>query len=75
MVDVDVLNTIDTLNGNGKMNYNLLFSASNELLKPIFSNFDFMGKDVLSVLGSGDQAFHFFKKDNSKICIKCKING
>lgn len=67
MVDVDVLNTIDTLNGNGKMNYNLLFSASNELLKPIFSNFDFMGKDVLSVLGSGDQAFHFFKAKVGKL--------
>ena len=27
----------------------------------IFSNFDFEDKSVLSVLGSGDQAFHFFK--------------
>ena len=67
MVDVDVVNTIDMLNGNGKINYNLLFSSSNELLKPIFSNFDFKGSDVLSVLGSGDQAFHFFKAKVGKL--------
>lgn len=67
MVDIDVLNTVEILDGNSHMNYNLLFSSSNELLKPIFSNFDFKEKDVLSVLGSGDQAFHFFKAKVGKL--------
>ena len=61
MVDIDVLKTVKTIRGEVEEKYNLIFSTSNELLGPIFSNFDFEDKSVLSVLGSGDRAVHFFK--------------
>lgn len=41
-------------------NYDLVYYASNEELFSIFSNFDFHNKSALTVLASGDQAFHFY---------------
>ena len=60
-VDDDFLNTIFVLEGINEGNYNKLFFSSNELLFKIFSNFNVCGKNVLTVLGSGDQAFHCYK--------------
>lgn len=40
--------------------YNQIYFSSNESLNDMFFHFDFEGLDVLSVLASGDQAFHFF---------------
>lgn len=40
-----------------------LYQRTNEPLSFIFSNFDFKGKDVFSVLASGDQAFSFYFND------------
>lgn len=62
-VYVDVLNTINLFDGYMQSNYNLLFSSSNEYLKDVFSKYNFKGKKVLSVMGSGDQAFHFFNNN------------
>ena len=63
----DVYNTISLFDKEMLRNYNLIFSSSNELLKPIMSNFDFKDKKVLTVLGSGDQAFHFYKNGVTNI--------
>ena len=38
--------------------YNRVYASSNEDLKSLFSSFDIKGKNVLSVLASGDQVFH-----------------
>ena len=40
--------------------YNMIYFYSNDELSSIFSNFDFKDKDILTVLGSGDQAFHLY---------------
>ena len=60
-IDKDVISTINVINRNFKENYDEIFFASNEMLYNIFSNFSVSGKDVLTVLASGDQAFHCFK--------------
>ena len=48
------------LNNKSLSNFGKIYYASNEELKSIFSNFDFKGKDVLTVVGSGDQTFYFY---------------
>lgn len=40
--------------------YDKIYHASNEDLKELFSNFSVEGKDVLTVCGSGDQAFYSY---------------
>lgn len=47
--------------------YNRLYFSSNERLDEIFSYFDFKDKDVLSVIGSGDQAISFFNKGVNRV--------
>ena len=42
--------------------YNSVFFHSNEHLNGIFDQIDILGKDVLTVLSSGDQAFHFYDR-------------
>ena len=42
--------------------YTRMYFNSNENLRRILSNFDVKDKNVLSVLGSGDQAFHFYNR-------------
>ena len=43
-------------------NYNCVFFHSNEHLKGIFDQIDVSGKNILTVLSSGDQAFHFYDR-------------
>ena len=47
--------------------YDKIYFASNENLKKIFSNTDFFGKKVLTVLGSGDQSFYFYNHNASQV--------
>jgi len=42
--------------------YGRIFFKSNEYVSDILSNFDLKNKKVLTVLGSGDQAFHFLNR-------------
>lgn len=48
-------------------NYHYIYFSSNEELKKLFSSFDLKNKDVLSVVGSGDQAFYFLDSGVSSI--------
>lgn len=66
-IDKDVMNTILVMNEHFEENYERLYFQSNELLHKIFSNFDLEGKDVLTVAGSGDQAFHCYKNGAKSI--------
>ena len=47
--------------------YDRLYFSSNERLEDIFSYFDFKNKDILSVIGSGDQAISFYLNDVNKV--------
>lgn len=66
-VDFDIEMTGKLMNGISHPNYNKIYFSSNEDLKTIFSNFDFNNKNVLTVLGSGDQAFHFYNKGANQV--------
>lgn len=44
-----------------------VFFNSNEELNEIFDSFDFNRKNILSVLGSGDQAFHLINRGAKKV--------
>lgn len=48
-------------------NHSYLYFSSNEDLKSLFGYFDFRDMNVLSVVGSGDQAFHFINKGVTSI--------
>ena len=45
----------------GYLQYDRIYNSSNDSYRSIISNFDIKDKKVLSVLGSGDQAFHLYK--------------
>lgn len=66
-VDVDFKMTEKLLNNVSVDGYGKIYFSSNEDLKTIFSNFDFKDKDVLTVAGSGDQAFYFYNDDAKKV--------
>ncbi len=61
-ISVDIFKTKQVLLklNNPKNNVDKIYYSSNEHLDTIFSNLDFSSKKVLSVLGSGDQAFSFY---------------
>lgn len=61
-IDYDILKTNDVLDGKTVDNYREIFFSSNENLPKIYDNLDFKGKNVLSVLGSGDQMFHAYNR-------------
>lgn len=44
-----------------------IFYKTNENIADLLNAFDFVGKDVLTVMGSGDQVFHFLNKDPNKV--------
>ena len=47
--------------------YNSVFFHSNENLKGVFDQVDVAGKDVLTVLSSGDQAIHLYDRDAKSV--------
>ena len=57
------LNRTERVMHNSKYaNYSKIYRYSNEDLCQVFSGFDFNNQDILSVIGSGDQAFYFYDK-------------
>ena len=62
-VSFDVMKSVDIIQYNIKSKkYNSIYSGSNEEVNRIISNVDVCGKNVLTVLSSGDQAFHLYNK-------------
>ena len=64
-VDTDIVLTKKILND--EESENTLYFETNEYIKEILDNFDIKNKKVLTVLGSGDQAFHFYSKKALKV--------
>ena len=58
----DIELTFEVLRGDVFTDSNRLYYATNESLSDILDRFDINNKKVLTVLGSGDQAFHFYLK-------------
>lgn len=69
MTDInnDLLHTSLVMNGRRFPNYNRVYFNSNENVKDVLSVLDIKDKKVLSVLGSGDQAFHLLNNDALKV--------
>ena len=67
MIDDDILFTGDVLNKNYDEFHDRVYFRSNEDLNALFCHFDINGKNVLSVLGSGDQAFHLINRGADSI--------
>ena len=66
----DVYKSINVVNSNMlyvESKYNTLFFSTNENLDKLFSKIDVNGKNVLSVLGSGDHAFHLYNNGSSSV--------
>ena len=47
--------------------FDKIYFSSNENLKGICSNFNFYGKNILTVLSSGDQPFHLYNSGAQNI--------
>ena len=47
--------------------HNKVYFSSNENIDSIISGYDFTNKDVLSVLSSGDQMFHFYNRGARRV--------
>ena len=65
-VNTDVELTNNVFDGTSARD-NRLYFATNELASEIIGSFDIKDKDVLTVLGSGDQAFHFYNNGARKV--------
>lgn len=61
-IDIDILKTRDVHNIKYSPQYGKVYFKTNEFLEDLFKNVDLNGKDVLTVLGSGDQAFLCYEK-------------
>lgn len=59
--DIKKIDDVISLKNRNKYYGNIYFK-SNEYVSDILSNFDIKNKKVLTVLGSGDQAFHFLNR-------------
>lgn len=60
-IEYDISKTKDVLDGKLVLDsFRKVFFTSNENLPMIFKNVDFTDKNVLSVVGSGDQMFHSY---------------
>ena len=66
-IEKDIYYTSRLIEGKDCNNYDSVYFSTNEHLDDIFSNFNFKNKKVLSVIGSGDQAFHFYNAGVKKL--------
>ena len=57
----DISGTLRVISGYDEDEYSHLFFQSNDRLTDLFPKLDVYGKNVLTVLGSGDQALYFYK--------------
>lgn len=63
----DIINTKSLLNNKYSSIYDKIYFRTNEDLEALLDVFNIEGKEVLSVIGSGDQAFHFFSRGAKSI--------
>ena len=77
-IERDLKYTEDILEGNETpWNYGKIYSSANDSMDYIMPLLDIENKDILTVLGSGDQAFHFYENgatnielyDINKLCL------
>ena len=62
----DLEMTLDCKN-NRTIYYNNLYFSSNEKFNSLFSCFDFEGKDIFSVVGSGNQSLYFYNQGANQV--------
>ena len=63
----DISGTLRVISGYDEDEYSHLFFQSNDRLTDLFSKLDVYGKNVLTVLGSGDQALYFYDADAKSV--------
>lgn len=63
----DILATYDVMKGRAYQEYDKTFFMSNEDLGALFNGVSLGGKSALSVIGSGDQAFHLIQRGTRNI--------
>lgn len=61
-IEKDINNTERLIDGRDCDTFCPVYFSTNEILDDIFSYIDVKGKNVLSVIGSGDQAFYFYNR-------------
>ena len=66
-ISCDIELTRKVLTGNANSNIYNIYFETNEYISAILENFDITNKSVLTVIGSGDQAFHFYNKGARKV--------
>ena len=66
-VKKDIEITKQVLIGDWDSNCGRIYFETNEYVSDILRNFDIRNKTVLTVLGSGDQAFHLYNRGASKV--------
>ena len=66
-ISYDIDRTEEVINYHKSDNYSQVYASSNEKINFLFSDIDVKGKNVLSVVASGDQAFHFYNKGASLV--------
>ena len=67
-VERDLKYTEDILEKNETpWNYGRIYSSANDSMDYIIPLLDIKDKDILTVLGSGDQAFHFYENGATNI--------
>ena len=66
-IEDDILQTGLLLNEKYSPKYNKVYYSTNEDLNALLEVFDVKDKSILSVVGSGDQAFHFYSKNAKNI--------
>ena len=67
IINSDIDRTRDVLNGIYTDNYSKIYFNSNEDINILFNNFNVNNKTGLSILSSGDQAFHLLNRNVKNI--------
>ena len=69
IIDRDILGVQDVYTIKYSPMYNKIYFNTNEDLASLFNNIDIENKDVLTVLGSGDQSFYCYENDANSVDI------
>ena len=68
-IERDILGAQDVYNTKYSPKYNKVYLNTNEDLASLFNNIDIKNKDILTVLGSGDQSFYCYENDAKSVDI------